>query len=133
MEQESTLNLEGKASTQSVKTYNNNSQIGSYVSTQVSVKQVTRSSNYDMNNRNVNYWQIKWMKHKMLLIKIIEGLIKISHHSGVQQNHNLIHYFANIFIVFKNYICYSLHNVTTMKAVYCYCFDNDSLPDTVDA
>lgn len=54
VEQESPLNLEGKASPQSVKTYNNNSQIGSYVSTQVddgqSVKQGDSLINYDMNN-----------------------------------------------------------------------------------
>lgn len=54
VEHESPLNLEGKASPQSVKTYNNNSQIGSYVSTQVddgqSVKQGDSLINYDMNN-----------------------------------------------------------------------------------
>lgn len=53
VEQENPLNLEGKASPQYVKTYNNNSQIGSFVSTQVddgqSVKQGDSLINYDMN------------------------------------------------------------------------------------
>ncbi|PTH05077.1 efflux RND transporter periplasmic adaptor subunit [Staphylococcus capitis] len=54
VEKESPLNLEGKASPHSVKTYNNNSQIGTYVSTQVddgqSVKQGDPLINYDVNN-----------------------------------------------------------------------------------
>ncbi|WP_426907778.1 efflux RND transporter periplasmic adaptor subunit [Staphylococcus simulans] len=54
VEKESPLNLEGKASPNSVKTYNNNSQIGTYVSTQVddgqSVKQGDPLINYDVNN-----------------------------------------------------------------------------------
>ncbi|UXU51189.1 efflux RND transporter periplasmic adaptor subunit [Staphylococcus arlettae] len=54
VEQESPLNLEGKASPHSVKTYNNNSKIGSYVSTQVddgqSVKQGDALINYDVNS-----------------------------------------------------------------------------------
>ncbi len=54
VEKESPLNLEGKASPQSVKTYNNNSQLGTFVSTQVddgqSVKQGDSLINYDVNN-----------------------------------------------------------------------------------
>ncbi|PTJ62689.1 efflux RND transporter periplasmic adaptor subunit [Staphylococcus saprophyticus] len=54
VEKESPLNLEGKASPHSVKTYNNNSQIGTYVSTQVddgqTVKQGDALINYDVNN-----------------------------------------------------------------------------------
>lgn len=54
VEKESPLNLEGKASPNSVKTYNNNSQIGTYVSTQVddgqSVNQGDSLINYDVNN-----------------------------------------------------------------------------------
>ncbi|MEB6611076.1 efflux RND transporter periplasmic adaptor subunit [Staphylococcus borealis] len=54
VEKESPLNLEGKASPHSVKTYNNNSQVGTYVSTQVddgqSVKQGDPLINYDVNN-----------------------------------------------------------------------------------
>ncbi|WP_253902605.1 efflux RND transporter periplasmic adaptor subunit [Staphylococcus xylosus] len=54
VEKESPLNLEGKASPHSVKTYNNNSQVGAYVSTQVddgqSVKQGDPLINYDVNN-----------------------------------------------------------------------------------
>lgn len=56
MEKESSLNLKGKVSPNSVKTYNNNSQIGSgsYVSTQVydgqSVKQGDALINYHVNN-----------------------------------------------------------------------------------
>lgn len=53
VQKENPLNLEGKASPQSVKTYNNNSQIGTYVSTQVddgqTVKQGERIINYDTN------------------------------------------------------------------------------------
>ncbi len=54
VEKESPLNLEGKASPQSVKTYNNNSQLGTFVSTQVddgqSVKQGDSLINYNVNN-----------------------------------------------------------------------------------
>ncbi|MGW7910548.1 efflux RND transporter periplasmic adaptor subunit [Staphylococcus xylosus] len=54
VEQESPLNLEGKASPHSVKTYNNNSQLGTFVSTQVddgqSVKQGDALINYNVNN-----------------------------------------------------------------------------------
>lgn len=54
VEKESPLNLEGKASPNSVKTYNNNSQLGAYISTQVddgqSVKQGDPLINYDINN-----------------------------------------------------------------------------------
>ena len=54
VEKESPLNLEGKASPHSVKTYNNNSQVGTYVSTQVddgqSVKQGDPLINYDVNH-----------------------------------------------------------------------------------
>lgn len=54
VEKESPLNLEGKASPHSVKIYNNNSQVGTYISTQVdngqSVKQGTSLINYDLNN-----------------------------------------------------------------------------------
>ncbi|MFD3221832.1 efflux RND transporter periplasmic adaptor subunit [Staphylococcus saprophyticus] len=54
VEQESPLDLGGKASPQSVKAYNNNSQIGKYISTQVddgqSVKQGDALINYDINN-----------------------------------------------------------------------------------
>ncbi|PTK81854.1 RND transporter [Staphylococcus haemolyticus] len=54
VEKESPLNLEGKVSPQSVKTYNNNSQLGNFVSTQVddgqSVKQGDPLINYDVNN-----------------------------------------------------------------------------------
>ncbi|KKI63824.1 efflux RND transporter periplasmic adaptor subunit [Staphylococcus cohnii] len=54
VEKESPLNLEGKASPKSVKTYNNNSQLGTYVSTQVddgqSVKQGDPLINYEINN-----------------------------------------------------------------------------------
>lgn len=54
VEKESPLNLEGKSSPHSVKTYNNNSQIGTYVSIQVddgqTVKQGNQLINYDVNN-----------------------------------------------------------------------------------
>lgn len=54
VEKESLLNLEGKASPKSVKTYNNNSQLGTYVSTQVddgqSVKGGDPLINYEINN-----------------------------------------------------------------------------------
>lgn len=54
VEKESPLNLEGKASPHAVKTYNNNSQVGTFVSTQVddgqSVKQGDVLINYDVNN-----------------------------------------------------------------------------------
>lgn len=54
VEKESPLNLEGKASPKSVKTYNNNSQLGTYVSTQVddgqSVKEGDPLINYEINN-----------------------------------------------------------------------------------
>ncbi|PCT85430.1 RND transporter, partial [Listeria monocytogenes] len=54
VEKESPLNLEGKASPHSVKTYNNNSQLGTFVSTQVddgqSVKQGDALINYNVNN-----------------------------------------------------------------------------------
>lgn len=54
VEKESPLNLEGKASPHSVKTYNNNSQVGTYVSTQVDDGQYVKQSdpliNYDVNN-----------------------------------------------------------------------------------
>lgn len=53
VETEQPLNLEGKASPHLVKTYNNNSQIGTYISTQVddgqSVKQGDPLINYDIN------------------------------------------------------------------------------------
>lgn len=55
VEKESPLNLEGKASPHSVKTYNNNSQLGTFVSTQVddgqSVKQGDSLINYNVNNK----------------------------------------------------------------------------------
>lgn len=54
VEKESPLNLKGKASPQLVKTYNNNSQLGTFVSTQIddgqSVKQGDPLINYDINN-----------------------------------------------------------------------------------
>lgn len=54
VEKESPLNLEGKASPHSVKTYNNNGQLGTFVSTQVddgqSVKQGDSLINYNVNN-----------------------------------------------------------------------------------
>lgn len=53
MDKESPLNLEGKASPHSIKTYNN-SQIGTYVSTQVDYSQSVKLEdpliNYDVNN-----------------------------------------------------------------------------------
>src|SRR5699024_4189994 len=56
VEKESPLNLEGKASPKSVKTYDNNNQLGTYVSTPVddglSVKQGDPLINYVINNNN---------------------------------------------------------------------------------
>ncbi|MEP9853194.1 HlyD family efflux transporter periplasmic adaptor subunit [Staphylococcus aureus] len=53
VEKERPLNLEGKASPSAVKTYNNNSQLGTYITTQVdegqSVKQGDALINYDIN------------------------------------------------------------------------------------
>lgn len=83
VEQENPLNLEGKASPQSVKTYNNNSQIGLFVSTQVddgqSVKQGDALINYDINNS----------KRQQLVNKVDEAQSAVDEdYNNINQNPN---------------------------------------------
>ncbi|WP_436855538.1 efflux RND transporter periplasmic adaptor subunit [Staphylococcus caeli] len=83
VEKESPLNLEGKASPHAVKTYNNNSQIGTYVSTQVddgqSVKQGEPLINYDVNNS----------KRQQLANKVDEAQASVNEdYRNINQNPN---------------------------------------------
>lgn len=83
VEKESPLNLEGKASPHAVKTYNNNSQIGTYVSTQVddgqSVKQGEPLINYDVNNS----------KRQQLASKVDEAQASVNEdYRNINQNPN---------------------------------------------
>lgn len=83
VDKESPLNLEGKASPHSVRTYNNNSQIGTYISTQVddgqSVKQGETLINYDVNTS----------KRQQLANKVDESQSVVDEdYSNINQNPN---------------------------------------------
>ncbi|WP_145464409.1 efflux RND transporter periplasmic adaptor subunit [Staphylococcus hominis] len=83
VEKENPLNLEGKASPHLVKTYNNNNQIGTYVSTQVddgqSVTQGDKLINYNMDNS----------KFQQLTNKVNEAQSKVNEdYNSINQNPN---------------------------------------------